>query len=345
MQITLIPRKPISANPSFDPGFCLLSIRARRGGRGISLRGSSPRAKLRGKIFPQSGWMAILLSCLLLLLPGCRSGRERRVVIGSKNFTEQIVLAELLAQVIAARTGLQVERRLNLGGTLICQQALRAGEIDLYVEYTGTALTAVLGESPSSDRAAVYERVKKAYRERFGFEVAEPLGFNNTFAMVVRGEDARHLKLRTISDIAPYAPRWRAGFGYEFMERPDGFRGLVQTYQLRFAETPRIMDLGLIYRALKEKQVDIVAGNSTDGVIAALDLVVLEDDRHYFPPYEAVPVVRRQSLERHPEMRDALHALAGQISEDEMRRLNYAVDGQRKDVPQVVREFLRGRGL
>ena len=345
MQITLIPRKPISANPTFDPSLCLFSFRARRGLRGISLRGSSPRAKLRRRILPRPGWMVILLSCLLLLLPGCRSGRERRVVIGSKNFTEQIVLAELLAQVIAARTGLQVERRLNLGGTLICQQALRAGEIDLYVEYTGTALTAVLGESPSSDRAAVYERVKKAYRERFGFEVAEPLGFNNTFAMVVRGEDARHLKLRTISDIAPYAPRWRAGFGYEFMERPDGFRGLVQTYQLRFAETPRIMDLGLIYRALKEKQVDIVAGNSTDGVIAALDLVVLEDDRHYFPPYEAVPVVRRQSLERHPEIRDALHALAGQISEDEMRRLNYAVDGQRRDVPQVVREFLRGRGL
>ena len=266
-------------------------------------------------------------------------------MIGSKNFTEQIVLAELLAQVIAAHTGLHVERRLNLGGTLICQQALRAGEIDLYVEYTGTALTAVLGESPSSDRAAVYDRVRKAYRERFGFEVTEPLGFNNTFAMVVRGDDARHLKLRTISDIAPYAPRWRAGFGYEFMERPDGFRGLVQTYQLRFAEKPRIMDLGLIYRALKEKQVDIVAGNSTDGVIAALDLVVLEDDRHYFPPYEAVPVVRRQSLERHPEMRDALHTLAGQISEEEMRRLNYAVDGERRDVPQVVREFLRGRNL
>ncbi len=293
----------------------------------------------------QSGWIVIFLSCVSLLLPGCRAGRERRIVIGSKNFTEQIVLAELLAQVIEARTGLQVERRLNLGGTLICQQALRAGEIDLYVEYTGTALTAVLGQVPSSDRAAVYERVKKAYRERFGFEVTEPLGFNNTFAMVIRGEDARQLKLRAISDIAPYAPRWRAGFGYEFMERPDGFRGLVQTYQLRFAETPRVMDLGLIYRALKEKQVDIVAGNSTDGVIAALDLAVLEDDRHYFPPYEAVPVVRRQSLERHPEMRSALHALAGQISEAEMRRLNYAVDGERRDVPQVVREFLRGKGL
>src|SRR5574337_57049 len=223
--------------------------------------------------------LAFLLSCVLLLVPGCRAGRERRIVVGSKNFTEQIVLAELLAQQIEAHTSLKVERRVNLGGTLICQQALRAGEMDLYVEYTGTELTVVLNESPARDPAEVYGRVKQAYAQRFGFEVTEPLGVNNTFAMVIRGEDARQWKLRTISDIAPYAPRWRAGFGYEFMERPDGFRGWAETYGLRFAERPRIMDLGLIYRALKEKQVDIVAGRSTDGVIAALDLVALEDDR------------------------------------------------------------------
>ncbi len=290
-------------------------------------------------------WIAILLSCVLLVLPGCRASRERRIIVGSKNFTEQILLAELLAQQIESHTSLQVERRVNLGGTLICQQALRAGQIDLYVEYTGTALTVVLGESPSSEPAEVYARVKKAYAERFGLELTEPLGFNNTFAMVVRGEDARRLKLRTISDIAPYAPRWRAGFGYEFMERPDGFRGWAQTYHLRFAERPRIMDLGLIYRALKEKQVDIVAGNSTDGVIEGLDLFVLADDHHYFPPYQAVPIVRRESLQRHPELRSVLRALGGQISEAEMRRLNYAVDGEHRDVSQVVREFRRAKGL
>ena len=288
---------------------------------------------------------ALLLSCALLLLTGCRADRGRRVVIGAKNFTEQIVLAELLAQHIESHTNLKVERRVNLGGTLICQQALRGGEIDLYVEYTGTALTVVLGESPSRDRAEVYARVKKAYAERFGFEVTQPLGFNNTFAMVIRGEDARQSKLHAISDVAPYAPRWRAGFGYEFMERPDGYRGWAQTYGLKFAEPPRIMDLGLIYRALKEKQVDIVAGNSTDGVIAALDLVVLEDDRRYFPPYEAVPVVRRDTLERHPELPAVLRALGGRISEAEMRRLNYAVDGEHRDVGQVVREFRQTRGL
>jgi len=288
---------------------------------------------------------ALLLLVCVALFSGCRAGRERRIVIGSKNFTEQIVLAELLAQHIEARTGLAVERKVNLGGTLICQQAMRAGEIDLYVEYTGTALTAVLNEKPSGDPAEVYDRVKKAYAERFGFELTEPLGFNNTFAMVVRGEDAQQFHLRTISDIAPYAPRWRAGFGYEFMERPDGFRGWAETYQLRFAQSPRIMDLGLIYRALKEKQVDIVAGNSTDGLIDALGLVVLVDDRHYFPPYEAVPIVRRQTLERHPELRAALRELGGKISEAEMRRLNYAVDGEHRDVAQVAREFLRAKGL
>jgi osmoprotectant transport system substrate-binding protein len=287
----------------------------------------------------------LLLGCALLLLNGCRAGHQRRIVVGSKNFTEQIVLAELLAQEMESRSGLPVERRVNLGGTLICQQALRAGQIDLYVEYTGTALTVVLGEPPFSNPAEVYQRVKADYAQRFGLEVTEPLGFNNTFAIVVRGQDAGGWKLRTISDLALHAPRMRAGFGYEFMERPDGFRGWSETYHLKFAEPPRIMDLGLIYRALKEKQVDVVAGNSTDGVIAALDLVVLEDDRHYFPPYEAVPIVRRETLERHPELRAVLGQLGGRISEADMRRMNYAVDGEHRDVAVVVREFRRAKGL
>jgi osmoprotectant transport system substrate-binding protein len=287
----------------------------------------------------------LLLGCALLLLNGCRTGHQRRIVVGSKNFTEQIVLAELLAQEMESRSGLPVERRVNLGGTLICQQALRAGQIDLYVEYTGTALTVVLGEQPSSNAGEVYQRVKADYAQRFGLEVTEPLGFNNTFAIVVRGQDARGSKLRTISDLAPHAPRMRAGFGYEFMERPDGFRGWSETYHLKFAEPPRIMDLGLIYRALKEKQVDVVAGNSTDGVIAALDLAVLEDDRHYFPPYEAVPIVRRETLGRHPELRTVLGTLGGRISEADMRRMNYAVDGEHRDVAVVVREFRRAKGL
>lgn len=284
-------------------------------------------------------------ACLLAILSGCRSGRENRIVIASKNFTEQIILAELLAQHIQARTGLAVEQRVNLGGTLICHQALLAGAVDLYVEYTGTALTAILGEETIGDPAAVYRQVKAEYIQRFDVEWMEPLGFENTFAIVVRGEDARRLKLQTISDVARYAPEWRAGFGYEFMGRPDGFAGLAATYGLGFSRSPRTMELGLLYRALKEKQVDIVAGNSTDGVIAALDLVVLEDDRHYFPPYQAAAVVRRAVLDRHPGLRAALDELAGLFSEEEMRRLNYAVDGRHRDVKDVVRDFRRAKGL
>jgi osmoprotectant transport system substrate-binding protein len=287
---------------------------------------------------------------LLLLLPalaltGCGPAREERIVIGSKNFTEQLILGELVAQHLEARTGLPVERRFFLAGTYICHQAILNDRIDLYVEYTGTALTAVLKDKPQGGRKEVYERVRAEYARQFGLEVEPPLGFNNTFAMVIRGEDAQRLHVRTLSEVAAYTPQWRAGFGYEFLERPDGYRGLAETYHLRFAEPPRIMDLGLLYRALQQKQVDMVAGNSTDGVIDALGMVALEDDRQYFPPYEAVPVVRRQALQRHPEVRRALEELAGKISEPEMRRMNYAVDGEHRDVKEVVREFRKAKGL
>ncbi len=289
---------------------------------------------------------AALLACLsAVLLAGCGQHTGDKIVVGSKNFTEQIVLAELFAQQIEAHSSLRVERRVNLGGTMICHQALVAGKIDLYPEYTGTALTAVLNDPPQNDPSAVYQRVQQEYRARFGVEVLPPLGFNNTFALVVRGEDAERLHLRDISDIASVAPKWRAGFGYEFMERPDGYRGWVAAYRLKFASEPKILDLGLLYRALADRQVDIVAGNSTDGVIAALGMVVLRDDRHYFPPYEAVPLVGRVTLERHPEVRTALAALAGKISEDEMRRMNYAVDGEHRDPTDVVREFRGAKHL
>jgi osmoprotectant transport system substrate-binding protein len=287
----------------------------------------------------------LLVAFSVLLSAGCRAKRSETIVVGSKNFTEQIVLAELFAQQIEAHSTLHVERRVNLGGTLLCHQALVAGKIDLYPEYTGTALTAVLNETPQNDPAAVLSRVQEQYRARYSVEVMPPLGFNNTFAMVIRGDDAAKLNLRTISEIAPYAPKWRAGFGYEFMERPDGYRGWVAAYGLHFSGQPSILDLGLLYRALADKQVDIVAGNSTDGLIAALGMVALEDDRHYFPPYEAVPLVRRAMLDKHPEAGAALGQLTGKISEDEMRRLNYAVDGGHRDPAEVVREFRKTKNL
>lgn len=285
----------------------------------------------------------VILLALLLWLSAC-SHRDR-IIVGCKNFTEQIVLGELIAQQIEDQTHLPVERRFYLGGTYIAHQGILAGRIDIYPEYTGTALTAVLKEPATSNPKAVYDRVKSEYERRFHLTLGPAFGFNDTFAIEIRGDDARRLHLQTLSQSAQYTPQWRAGFGYEFMERPDGYKGLVATYGLRFAAPPRIMDLGLLTRALKEHQVDLIAGNMTDGLIPALDLFVLADDKHYFPPYQAVPVIREKTLAEHPEIRQALNELQGKISDEEMRRLNYEVDGKKRDVKEVVREFLRSKGL
>jgi osmoprotectant transport system substrate-binding protein len=292
-----------------------------------------------------SSLFTLVLSLAVLLLPACSPSHSDRIVIGSKNFTESFILGELMAQQIEAHTRLKVDRRFYLAGTYICHQAVLAGRIDIYPEYTGTALTAILKQETGGDKAEVYQRVKSEYERRFGLTLGPAFGFNDTFAMEIRGEDARRLNIKTLSQAAAFAPRWRAGFGYEFMERPDGYRGLAASYGLHFAENPRVMDLGLLTRALRDRQIDLAAGNATDGLIPALDLFVLEDDRHYFPPYEAVPVVREQVLQEHPEVTQALAGLAGKISDQEMQQLNYSVDGQHRDVKEVVREFLQGKGL
>jgi osmoprotectant transport system substrate-binding protein len=294
--------------------------------------------RVRGNIF-------VLALAAVLLLPSCIRSRAHRIVIGSKNFTESFLLGELMAQQIEARTHLKVERRFYLAGTYICQQAMLAGRIDIYPEYTGTALTAVLKQTAAGDEEGIYRRVKSEYERRFGLTLGTPFGFNDTFAMEIRGEEARRLNIKTLSQAAAFAPKWRAGFGYEFMERPDGYRGLAAAYGLHFAEAPRIMDLGLLARALKDHQIDVAAGNTTDGMIPALDFFVLEDDKHYFPPYYAVPVMREESLREQPEVAQALAELAGRISNEEMQRLNYAVDGEHRDAGDVAREFLKGKGL
>ena len=288
---------------------------------------------------------ACLLLCLAALLASCGPARRDTIVVGSKNFSEQALLGEILAQHLEARTKLPVSRRFYLAGSYICQQALLAARIDTYVEYTGTALTAILHDPLESDPAAVFGRVREEYKARFGLEVMPSLGFNNTFAIVVRGEDARRMKLKKLSEASRFPRQWRAGFGYEFMERPDGYAGLARTYGLEFDSAPRILDLGLLYRALLEKQVDIVAGNSTDGLLGARDLMILEDDKHYFPPYEAIPIVRRETFERFPGVRGAIAELAGKISDVEMQKMNYLVDGERRDIAEVAGEFLRARGL
>ena len=289
--------------------------------------------------------LCLLMAAVVCAIGGCGKAHQRKIVVGSKFFTEQVLLAELLAQHIEALTGIPVERKTNLGGTLLLHKAMLAGELDLYVEYTGTALTTVLNEAPRGSANDVYREVKQQYAGRFGLEVGEPLGFENTFAMVIRGEDAKNLKLQRLSDIATIAPKWRAGVGYEFLERPDGFNGLCARYNLHFADKPRVMDLGLIYRALVDHQVDIVAGNSTDGLIEALGLLALVDNAHYFPPYDAAPIARKAALDRFPELRAALAELAGKISAADMRRMNYAVDGLHQDPTAVVREFRKAKGL
>jgi osmoprotectant transport system substrate-binding protein len=291
---------------------------------------------------------AFQLSALLLTalsLTACSPPRPDHPVVGAKNFTEQVILGELVAQEIEAKTGLKVERRFYLAGSYIAQQALASGRIDAYVEYTGTALTAILKQPVEKDPAAVLATITRLYRQRYNVVVAPALGFENTFAMVVRGDEATRLNVHTLSEAAPFAPKWKLGVGYEFETRPDGLRGLSAAYGLRFDGAPRTMDLGLLYRALNSKQVDIVAGNSTDGPIAAFGLATLADDRRYFPPYQAVPLVREAALERWPQMRTAFEALAGKITAEEMRAMNEAVDGEHRDPAEVVREFRGRKGL
>lgn len=283
--------------------------------------------------------MKYFVIVMLLFLLCCN--QQQKIVVGSKNFSEQVLLGELVSQYIEKKLNVPVDRKLNLGGTFICHKALLSGEMDLYVEYTGTAYTAILKREPKSDPRQVFIETKDAYEKEFQAEWTAPLGFNNTFAMIIRGEDARRLGIHTISEAAKYTPQWRAGFGYEFMERKDGFPGLSAVYNLHFAESPKVMDLTLTYKAVAEKKVDFIAGNSTDGLISKLDLFVLEDDKHYFPPYEAAPVVRKATLQKFPGLKQALEELGGKISEQQMRQMNYAVDGEHRDVKQVAAEFLK----
>ncbi len=303
----------------------------------------------RGLTAIQKGVLVLIAVAVALLGLGMLRGAKSQgatqtgatpVVIGSKDFTESILLAEIVAQSLEAR-GVPVERKFELGGNLP-HEALVGGKLDLYPEYTGTSYTAILRHAPLTDPRAVYNAVKEEYAQQFNVVVSEPLGFENTFAILIRGVDARALNLQTISDAVPHAPKWRAGFGQDFMSRADGYPGFSKTYGLKFAET-REMDLSLTYIALSSKQVDLIAGNSTEGRIAKLDLFQLADDKHYFPPYEAVYLVRKDALARAPALQEVLHKLANSISTEEMRQLNYEVDANKRDPKDVVREWLSKR--
>ncbi len=281
--------------------------------------------------------------CVSTGLAGC--AQEHQITVGSKNFTEQVVLGEIVAQHLERRLGRRVDRKLNLAGTMLAHQALLGGEIDLYPEYTGTALTTILKLPPTSDPAATIALVRGEYQARFGLQWMDPLGFNNTFAMVIRGADARKHKIVTLSDAARFAPGWNLGVGYEFQQRPDGLAGLLKTYHLPLHGPPKTMDLGLLYKALEQGQVSMVAGNATDGQLSVLDALVLQDDQHYFPPYDCGLVVRPALLKDHPALRQALVELAGRFTDVAMRKLNYQVDGEHRPVRDVAEQFLRDAGL
>ena len=311
------------------------------------------------RLLRKIAWATLALGVVLMGYAGWRGMRPRsnssssrgHVTVGSKDFTESILLAEIVAQMLEAQN-MEVDRRFDLGGNL-AHSALIGGQIDLYPEYTGTAFTAILHHQPITDPKAVFDQVQREYSDQFNLWVSHPLGFDNTFAILVRGEDARRLNLKTVSDAAKYARQWHAGFGHDFMVRPDGYAGFGRAYGLQFAGTSE-MALDLTYTALASHKVDLIAGNSTDGRIAGLDLVQLEDDRRFFPPYQAVFVIRRDVEDLAPDTSGAqlvhplvlvMTKLEGSISTDEMRKLNYEVDSQKRDKKNVVREWLNSKGL
>lgn len=284
-------------------------------------------------------------ACLLgTLLTAC-GGNRPDIIIGSKNFSESVLLGEMLAQHIESRTDLVVGRRLSLGGTFICHQAMLSGALDIYPEYTGTALAAILEKPVMQDHDAVFQEVASTYRSKFGLQWMEPLGFNNTYAMVVRAEDAERDGLRTISDFARVSADRTIGFSFEFAERQDGYQGFIKTYEMKFNREPKTVDLALIYRALRDGEIDLGVGNSTDGMIQSLNLIILEDDRRYFPPYDVAAVVRQTTLDRFPNLEEAVNELGGLFSEPDMQKANLDIDGNHLPVAQVAAELLAAKGL
>jgi osmoprotectant transport system permease protein len=288
-----------------------------------------------------AGVAAVAVATVLIAAFALLRYDDDAIVVGSKNFTEQVILGEVLAQTLESR-GVRVTRRLNLGGTFICDRALKTGDIDVYPEYTGTALTAIFRETVGEAREMVFTRIRERYAS-VGVTVLPPLGFDNTFAILVRRADADALGLERIGDLQRVADRWQPGFGYEFVQRADGYQGLAASYDLAFAASPRVMDLAVMYRALAAGEVDVIAGDVTSALITSLDLRMLADDRQYFPPYDAIVVARMATLLRVPAAREALSWLSGKISAADMRMMNHAVDVEKKDVAEVARDFLRAK--
>ena len=274
----------------------------------------------------------------LAILCLCSCSRNGAIVVGSKNFTEQLILGEIAAQQLERKLHVSVERRLNLGGTLLAHQAIQKGDIDIYPEYTGTASSVVLKKSVPPDTVRAYLLVKEEYLKRYGLVWLPPLGFNDTFAMVVRAQDGQKLSARKLSSADSRS--WRLGVGYEFLTRPDGLHKLNEVYGLRWEGTPRSMDLGLLYQALRQSKIDMAAANSTDAGLTDARFTVLEDDKKAFPPYNACFVVRKNLIDQQKGVEMALTMLANHINADAMRSLNRQVEVDHQPIVRVVKEFL-----
>ena len=294
--------------------------------------------------------IAVALTWTKILMP------RPDIVIGGKDFTEQSILGEMLAILVEENSDLTVARKLYLGGTMICFNALRSGDLDLYAEYTGTGLVNILKREVISDPGKAYAAVKKGFGEEYSLVWLKPLGLNNTYTLTMRKKQAEELGFRTFSDLAAHLRKQRetgasdrlvAGFNAEFLERPDGYRGLSKVYSLEFAAQPKQMDTGLMYKACADEDVDVICGFATDGRIAAYGLVTLEDDRKFFPPYYAAPLVRAQTLAKHPELEEILNRLAGKLDNETMRKLNLQVDREKdpRQARDVARNFLIRHGL
>lgn len=318
-------------------------------------RKKDPQGSLKGLMKPAALMLPLLLILTGLLTYFTRlSGdtgpaalsktRTKTIRIATKNFTEQIILGEIMAQLIETKTDFIVKRHFNLGGTMICHGALVSGEIDLYAEYTGTGLTAILNHPVIADPEAALRHVTRTYHQRFGIQWLKPFGFNNTYAITVRAADAAQNRWHTISDLEDSAHALLAGFTAEFAERPDGYPGLRQTYTLQFGVV-RDFDPALMYEAIRKKEVDVICSFATDGRIAAYNLKPLRDDRNFFPPYYAAPVIREEILKKNPEIADLLELLGGIIDDSTMQHLNYEVDAKKRKTTEVVREFLSAKEI
>jgi osmoprotectant transport system permease protein len=293
--------------------------------------------------------LVIAITSIIVVAAGAftvysKANAADKIVVGSKNYSEQLILGNMLADLVESKTDIEVERKLNLGGSQVAFGAIKNGDVDMFVEYTGTGLVNILNQSPQSDPDKVYDYVKKEFKEQFGIDMLKPLGFNNTYALAVRPDSAEQYNLNTISDLAKVSEGMIMGPTIEFPNREDGLIGLSKTYNLKFKDVKAI-DGGLRYTALDNHKSDVIDAFSTDGLIEEFGLKVLEDDKNFFPPYYAVPIVKEETIKEHPELKEVLNSLAGVLTDDKMRKLNYKVDSLKESPAKVAKEFLKEEGL